>query len=526
MLAAANREEKLFIRRMISDSPGGRFEIEDFDEIPAALERLRANQDFDVILVSLAPPGDGLETLAGVRRSAPEAAIIALSAVDDEDLALRTIREGAQDCLVKQYLNARALARSMRRAIERMRIEVALAHERDLLHAMMESIPQGIYFKDLQSRFLRVSRTLAKAFRLGDPSEALGKTDLDFLAESHAGAARADEQRVIETGEPIVDKEEKATQPNGDTLWVLTTKMPFRNHRGTVIGTFGISRDVTELKVAQESLAETHERLRKSYEELKETQMQLIAAEKMSMAGRLAAGLAHEVRNPLAMIQIGVDYLDQSRKPGEDEAFDTILRAMHEGVARADAMIREIQSFAISGTVSLTPQDLNAVVRRAIEVLQPEFASRGIQVVTRFANEITRVLMDPEKIARVLSHVLTNAIHAAGPRGSVTITTRTRALGAVEVSWDAGNRSGIRFRQGEPVVVVEIDDSGPGIPRDALSKIFDPFFTTKPTGQGTGLGLTVSSKLMELHGGELRVENRPEGGARASILFSLPAAAP
>ncbi|SRR5579871_5045443 len=126
----------------------------------------------------------------------------------------------------------------------------------DLLHAFLEHIPDGVYFKDRNSRFVRISRSLATRFGLSDPSLAINKTDFDMFSKEHAERAFADEQEIIRTGRPIVEKEEKETWPDGRENWVLTTKLPLVDGNGDVIGTMGISRDITERKRMERELEE------------------------------------------------------------------------------------------------------------------------------------------------------------------------------------------------------------------------------------------------------------------------------
>jgi two-component system sensor histidine kinase/response regulator len=132
-------------------------------------------------------------------------------------------------------------------------------HERDLLHTLMENVPDAIYFKDLQSRFLYVNRGLADRFGLADPAEAIGKSDFDFFTEEHARQAYLDEQDVIRTGQPLVAREEKEQWPDGRVTWASTTKLPFRDRDGVIIGTFGISRDITQRKKTETILREIME---------------------------------------------------------------------------------------------------------------------------------------------------------------------------------------------------------------------------------------------------------------------------
>ncbi|MDZ7371275.1 MAG: PAS domain-containing protein [candidate division KSB1 bacterium] len=145
---------------------------------------------------------------------------------------------------------------------ERMRPDDHFIREMHLLTALLDSVPDHIYFKDKQSRFIKINKSMAEWVNLKDPEEAIGKTDFDFFTEEHARPAFEDEQRIIATGEPILNIEEKETWPDGHETWVSTSKMPLRDQSGEIIGTFGISRDITQQKLAELALQKSEERYR------------------------------------------------------------------------------------------------------------------------------------------------------------------------------------------------------------------------------------------------------------------------
>jgi sigma-B regulation protein RsbU (phosphoserine phosphatase) len=153
---------------------------------------------------------------------------------------------------------------------DRRRTEAELDRERNLLVTLMDHLPDNIYFKDLDSRFIAVNRYMAHWAGRQDPSELVGLTDQDLFTNEHAGSALSDEQTIIRTGLPIINHEEKETWPDRSDTWVSTTKLPLRDPQGKVIGTFGLSRDITARKLADEKLARLTAELRARNKALQE----------------------------------------------------------------------------------------------------------------------------------------------------------------------------------------------------------------------------------------------------------------
>src|SRR5437762_3967752 len=250
------------MRHFLVEGAPEAFQLEHVELLSAALDRL-AKGGIALILLDLSLPDSvGLETFAAVQRAAPQAPIIVLSGRDDESLAMQTVHAGAKDYLVKGQVDSRLLVRAMRYALERKRAEEALAYERDLFYSLLDNLPDRIYFKDQESRFIRISRAVAEQFKLKHPREAAGKTDFDFFAPEHAQAAWEDEQQVMQPGKPMLGKIEKETLPNRAVTWALTSKMPLKDKQGRIIGNFGISRDITEIKRIEDQLATERNLLR------------------------------------------------------------------------------------------------------------------------------------------------------------------------------------------------------------------------------------------------------------------------
>ena len=145
---------------------------------------------------------------------------------------------------------------------ERKQTEAALIKEKYLLHTLMDNLPDLIYFKDRESRFTLINLALAKKFELDHPDQAIGKTDFDFLAAEHAEEFHKDDAELLRTGQAHVGKEEKGIWPDGEVTWLSTTKMPLRDPSGNIIGTFGVSRDITERKLVEDALCESEENFR------------------------------------------------------------------------------------------------------------------------------------------------------------------------------------------------------------------------------------------------------------------------
>jgi signal transduction histidine kinase len=238
--------------------------------------------------------------------------------------------------------------------------------------------------------------------------------------------------------------------------------------------------------------------------ELKAAQKSLVEGTKLELVGRIAAGIAHEVKNPLMTIAMAVDFFAQAIPPSDPDGA-VMIRDIREAVDRASRVISELLELSRPSELLLKPENLQAIADHSLGLVKMDLIRKHIVLVREFNAPITIWQLDKNKMVQVFLNIFMNAIQAM-PMGGV-LTVKTRA-------------SQTDYRQASGIVV-EIDDTGPGIFEQNLTKLFEPFFTTKPTGEGTGLGLSVSGQIVKQHGGTLALTNRPEGGARATLAFNL-----
>ncbi|MFT5469443.1 MAG: signal transduction histidine kinase [Verrucomicrobiales bacterium] len=257
--------------------------------------------------------------------------------------------------------------------------------------------------------------------------------------------------------------------------------------------------------------------MEKLHDDLKSAQLQLIQADKLESLGRLSAGVAHEIKNPLGMLQGCVDFYKMRASDESDEAETIIRETMQDAIQRATKIVSGMLDFSRDEKLELKLANLNTLTHYAIDLVAPDLRSRGIEVMRELDNELPLVSLDPTKIEQVIVNLLINAMHASDEGGKIKIRTYAGELG--DLMRNEGLRTLEHLRSGDEVTVVEVRDYGSGIPEDKFAKIFDPFFTTKATGKGTGLGLSVSKTIMDLHSGLLRIQNVDPTGVRAQIIL-------
>jgi PAS domain S-box-containing protein len=434
--------------------------------------------------------------------------------------------------------------------------EDKLAHERDLLRTLLDNFPDAIYYKDRQSRFVRLSKsTVEKSLAAArsrhrdsqpsaDPAELpahltgveqfaeymLGKTDFDFFGESHARPAYEDEQEIIRTGKPIIGKLEEETHPDGRITWCLTTKMPWRDKGGNIIGTFGISKDFTALKKAEVELEAAHQRL--------------IETSRLAGMAEVATDVLHNVGNVLNSVNVScslaVDRVKASKAaslskvsamleenrgrlgeflvndprgqqiPGflaalaehftsEQSALLQELEQLRENIEHIKQIVAMQQSYAkVAGvTESVSAAQL---VEDALHINGAALARHSVQVRREF-EETPPIVTDKHRVLQILVNLIRNAKYALADSG------RPDRLMTLRIGGD-----------GDGHVKIQVSDNGVGIPPENLTRIFGHGFTTRHNGHGFGLH-SGALAVREL-GGSIQAQSEGLGkGATFTLLL-------
>jgi two-component system NtrC family sensor kinase len=269
--------------------------------------------------------------------------------------------------------------------------------------------------------------------------------------------------------------------------------------------TKALQEENTQRRQAQDELRHALSEVRSTHTELQRTQFQLVESAKMESVARLAAGVAHEVKNPLMTLSLGADYYlnRKSDNPGETQ----LAQDMKEAVHRASSIINILLDYARPRSLQRTSEEIHKVIENSLLLVRHQLNKQRVTVMREFAPALPPLSLDCTRIEHVFVNLFINAMQAMPPGGTLTVRTSTSDL--------LGGG-----RDAPAQVIVEVDDTGHGLMPENASKVFEPFFTTKPPGQGTGLGLAIVRRTMEIHGGSVRLENRKEGGARVTLQFS------
>jgi PAS domain S-box-containing protein len=427
----------------------------------------------DVILLDLnLEDSGGYDTFYRVQQAAAKAAILVLSGSDDEELAIRTVREGAQDYIVKGSFDGRLLQRSIRYAIERKKTEEALRHSQATVRAIFENSLDGIVI--FEGTGLCMEANAAAAALVGVPRDAL------------IGCRLAD---FCEKGSEDVWDELMGTDTGRGQFWVSlksgTRRMVDYCFKASILPGqhLAVLRDITE----QQDLEE-----------------QLRQSQKMEAVGRLAGGVAHDFNNIMGIISGHAELMQLSAaNPADRVRAERIITATE----KAASLTRQLLAFGRKQVMSLKLLNLSTIVEGVSSMVNC-LMSAEVQINIHASKNLGLVQADQSQLEQVIMNLATNARQAMPDGGTLTIT-----IDEIECGKDFPD-----VPPGE-YVRLSVVDTGIGMTEEIQSRVFEPFFTTKK--MGTGLGLSTVYGIIKQSGGYVTVQSAPQQGSTFSVFLPV-----
>lgn len=360
-------------------------------------------------------------------------------------------------------------------AIENARLFQDTSRSEALWENTFDSVQDLISIQDGESRLLKVNKALAG--KLKAPQDLIGRPCSEVWCGDQEPGRECPLCQALKTGQPLL--EEVVCPHLGGTF--LFSAYPLLDRRGEVFGSIHIARDITKRREMEE---------------------QVRHSDKLAAVGQLAVGLAHEIGNAIAIIGGATQFLIKNTNTERDHPSREFLEVIDRSVTTADCIIRDLLSFARPRPPILQLLEVRTILDRAFLLVKGRCEAGGIRIQKRHVQTPLQIQGDAEQLEQVFVNLILNAVQAMSDGGMLSLAASVDAEG----EW----------------VRIEIADTGVGIPPEYLDRIFDPFFTTKEG--GTGLGLSVSYRIVQVHGGRITVESQEGRGTRLTI--SLPASRP
>ncbi|MEW6544744.1 MAG: PAS domain S-box protein [Nitrospirota bacterium] len=392
---------------------------------------------------------------------------------------------------------------------ERTRTEAELQQSREMLRLIIDNIPEHVFWKDRDLRYLGCNKLFARAAGVGEPEAIVGKDDFELAWKETAELYRADDRSVMETGTSKLNYEEPQTRPDGSILWLRTSKVPLIDRAGQVFGVLGIYADITERKAMEQ---------------------QARRLEHLAAMGQLLGGIAHELRNPLFILTGHLQLCREKLLRQEYATLPADLGTIESAAARLARITDRFLSLARPYQPRSERCFVQTVLNDTLEFLANELMLNQIVVQTALPSDLPAIWADPRQLHEVFLNLMMNAMQAmseAHGKGTLTVAAtlvadaETRGHGDAAIAPSPLHPVSPSAAEGG-WIEVRIQDDGPGIPPEYRAKLFEPFFSTKPVEQGTGLGLwTVRMVVMQLRG---TVTCESEVGKGATFIVRLPVA--
>lgn len=376
----------------------------------------------------------------------------------------------SQDELLREIIDLRARLQDVERLHSECASEKESLREKEEQFRLVTETIQDVFYMVTpgHQKMLYISPGYEKIW--GRTRESLYENPRSFLDSIHPSDRPSVEKEMLD---PKKDIEYRIIRPDGSIRWIRSRAFPIFDKQGNIVKLTGVATDITKLK---EKIA------------------QLKDAESLSAIGRMVAFVAHEVRNPLQIIQSGVETLEQiSRQDIERE----ILEELRLGVDILNKTIRQLLDFARNPELAIASVEVKEVVDYSLRSVEGKL--KNVQLHTYYTPEQSNIFVDKEKFAQVLINVVQNAIEAMPRGGTISITSN---------SFEQDKKKWAR---------ITVADSGCGVPDEVLEKMSEPFFTTKIG--GVGLGLSICRKIVQAHGGSIDIKSKEKEGTTVEIMI-------
>ncbi|MFZ4439811.1 MAG: PAS domain S-box protein [Syntrophales bacterium] len=484
LLAEEDRDFIEMIKTALLNA-GDHYQVEAVSSGDDCLTKLK-EEKFDILLLDHSlPDGEGLEWLRKFNKLGIGVPTIFVTATGDPRMSTEAMQEGVFDYINRSAECAKTFPFVVNRAIqgynlmiEKVRLQKELIEARNFLESIIEKAGDAISVMDLEGKIIYWNEGAEKIYGYLK-EEALGRKTLDFLVPQDENLKAREEKRIhglmeqVWKGEVVSNVEVKRQTKGGREITVSVTLSPLRDASGQIVGSSRICKDITQMKKAEEKL---------------------LLSERLSSMGELIAGVAHEIRNPLAGIKINTQIL--ARKKDFPAMEKQLLDSTLEGIEKIQKIVEDMLDYAKPRAAEYKKEEINPIVEKSLDVLNVQLKNANIVTSFKRGEELPRIKIDRHQIQQVLINIMLNAIHAMEKGGALTVRTFIPDSGGVGI---------------------EIRDTGIGISAAHLKRIFDPFFTTRS--RGTGLGLSITMKLLENHGALIDVTSVEGKGSVFTIRF-------